>query len=192
MIKVANKRRKIEAIKKENPQSVIIDVTSSSKDPEYLKLSPFYPHGNIAIPGDSRGMTATCVEAIWQGLKVFEHYGIDVDMFRNDSMRNLKRTVRKYGKPLGHQYGVYSTVLLNYLDARRLIYFPTYYYVLDRIKDVHDVVMQIRQLSKSFKVILLDYNVNPDPLDLSKPISHAELIKAYIEDNYPLGEVPRL
>ena len=35
------------------------------------KLSPFYPHGGIPVPF-SEGVTATCVEAVWQGLKVFE------------------------------------------------------------------------------------------------------------------------
>jgi hypothetical protein len=48
---------------------------------------------------------ATCVEAIWQGLKVFEKEGIDLAMFRNDTMKNIKRIVRRFGKPLGHQYG---------------------------------------------------------------------------------------
>lgn len=186
MIIIANKRRKFENINKEYPLSVIIDVTSSSKEADYRKLSPFYPHGDIPIPGDSRGMTATCVEAIWQGLKVFEHSGIDVEMFHNDSMHNLKRTVRKNGKPLGHQFGVYSTVLLNYADARRLIYFPTYRYVLDNIPDVHNTVKRLKSLSEFSDVILLDYNVNSDSLNLSKPISHAELIKAYIEGHYPV------
>jgi hypothetical protein len=36
---------------------------------------------------------------------VFEKEGIDLAMFRNDTMKNIKRTVRRFGKPLGHQYG---------------------------------------------------------------------------------------
>ena len=36
-----------------------------------------------------------CVEAIWQGLKVFESADVDVDMFANDTMKNIKRTVRQ-------------------------------------------------------------------------------------------------
>ena len=73
-------------------------------------------------------MTAACVEAIWQGLKVFENEGIDLAMFRNDTMKNIKRTVRRFGKPLGHQYGVFSKELLSYDDAKRLIYIPSYKY----------------------------------------------------------------
>ena len=66
MIIVANKKRKIEKIMEENPGAYILDVTSSSEQHEGKILSPFYPHGRIPIPGESKTVTATCVEAIWQ------------------------------------------------------------------------------------------------------------------------------
>ena len=74
----------------------------------------------------SEGVTAICVEAVWQGLKVFESADVDLKMFKNGSMKNVKRTVRKFGKPLGHRKGVKGTELLNYIEARKLIYIPTY------------------------------------------------------------------
>ena len=37
---------------------------------------------------------------------MFEGADVDVQMFQNDTMKNIKRTVRKYGKPLGHRKGV--------------------------------------------------------------------------------------
>ena len=36
--------------------------------------------------------------------------------------------------------------------------------------------------------MLLDYNLNPDNRDASKPLSHAELVKMYIEGRYPEKE----
>lgn len=185
MIVVANKKRKIEKIKEENPGAYILDVTSSSEQHEGKILSPFYPHGRIPIPGESKTVTATCVEAIWQGLKVFENEGIDLAMFRNDTMKNIKRTVRKFGKPLGHQYGVFSKTLLNYEDAKRLIYIPTYKYVLENVPSVKRSLDKIRKLLETQDVVLLDYNLNPDNADKSKPLSHAELIKMYLEGRYP-------
>ena len=122
MIVIESKRKKIENILKKYPNAIIADVTSQAKD-GLVKLSPFYPHGGIPVPF-SDGMTATCVEAVWQGLKVFEGADVDVEMFKNDTMKNIKRTVRKFGKPLGHRKGVNGTVLLNYLDARKQIYIP--------------------------------------------------------------------
>ena len=187
MIVVANKKRKIEKIMEENPGAYILDVTSSSIQPEGKILSPFYPHYRIPIPGDSKTVTAACVEAIWQGLKVFENEGIDLEMFRNDTMKNIKRTVRKFGKPLGHQYGVFSKELLGYDDAKKLIYIPAYKYVLENVPAVKKSLDKIRIILETRDVVLLDYNLNPDNADRTKPLSHAELIKMYIEGRYPSG-----
>lgn len=185
MIVIANKKRKLRKIQEENPGAYILDVSSSSEQYEGKVLSPFYPHGRIPIPGESKGITATCVEAIWQGLKVFETCGIDILMFRNDTMKNIKRTVRRFGKPLGHQYGVFSKELLNYEDAKRLIYIPSYRYMLENVSSVKRSIEKIRKILETQNVVLLDYNLNPDNADKTKPLSHAELIKMYIEGNYP-------
>ena len=93
MIAIESKRRKRENILKKYPDAVIADVTSQATD-GLVRLSPFYPHGGIPVPF-SEGYTAMCVEAIWQGLKVFESADVDVDMFANDTMKNIKRTVRQ-------------------------------------------------------------------------------------------------
>lgn len=185
MIVVANKKRRIERIMKEYPKAYILDITANSPYRYGQILSPFYPHCNIPIPGDSRGMTATCVEAIWQGLKVFEGVDIDCALFSNKTMKNIKRSVRKYGHPLGHRYGVYSETILNYQEARRYIYIPAYKYVLDNISEVQDVLVRIRKKAETTGIVLLDYNLNPSNRDYSKPLSHAELVKMYIEGHYP-------
>ena len=124
MIIIESKRKKKETILKKFPEAIIADVTSAAKD-SLVKLSPFYPHGDIPVPF-SEGYTASCVEAIWQGLKVFENSDVDTSLFKNITMKGLKRTVRKYGRPLGHRKGVDGEELLSYLEARRLIYIPSY------------------------------------------------------------------
>ena len=177
MIIVANKKRKMEKLQEEYPGAYILDITSSSPFEYGQLLSPFYPHKNIPIPGDSRGMTAYSVEGIWQGLKVFENAGIDMHSFRNDTMKDIKRTVRKFGRPLGHQNGVYSKELLSYLEAKRLIYAPAYKYVLENVPKVKAIIERIRKKAQESDIVLLDYNLNPDNRDASKPLSHAELVK---------------
>ena len=124
MIIVESKRKKLENILKKYPGAILVDVTSKAKY-ELVKLSPFYPHGGIPVPF-TEGMTATCVEAIWQGLKVFESADVDVSLFNNGTMKGLKRTIRRFGKPLGHRKGVYGKELLDYVEARKQIYIPTY------------------------------------------------------------------
>jgi hypothetical protein len=178
MIIIANKKSQPEnLLKKYGADAVIVNVTSKATD-DMVRLSPFYPHGGIPVPF-SPGFTAMSVEGIWQGLKVFEHDGIDVQMFRNATMKNIKRTVRRFGKPLGHRKGIASTELLNYIDARMLIYVPAYKWMLEN--KAQEQVEKLRNWSKEKTVILLDYNTNEDIQDPSTPLSHAAMVKAYIE-----------
>jgi len=186
MIYIESKKRKLEKIKEEYPNAVILDITSNSETRYAKILSPFYPHGNIPIPFTD-GLKATCVEAVWQGLKVFENAGVDFATFKNDTMRDLKRTVRKYGMPKGHSKGAYSKELLGYFEARMLIYLPTYKWVLDNVPEVHHVIERIKAQSKIQDIVLLDYNTNIDFRDISKPLSHAGLVKLYIDGKYPNG-----
>lgn len=185
MIVIESKRKKIENILKKYPNAIIADVTSKAKD-GLVKLSPFYPHGGIPIPF-SDGMTATCVEAVWQGLKVFEGADVDVEMFKNDTMKNVKRTVRKYGKPLGHRKGVSGEELLGYIEARKQIYIPTYRWMLEH-KTI-EIIERLREASKTKTIVLLDYNTCCDVDDPKKPLSHAFLVKAYAEGLYPYDDL---
>lgn len=185
MIIIESKRKKSETILKKYPNSILADVTSGAKD-GLVKLSPFYPHGGIPVPF-SDGYTATCVEAIWQGLKVFEDADVDVQMFQNDTMKNIKRTVRRFGKPLGHRKGVNGTELLGYIEARKKIYIPTYRWVLEN--KVPHIIERLREASKTKTIVLLDYDTNADVENAKKPLSHASLIKAFVDGIYPYGDV---
>lgn len=185
MIIIESKRKKPKTILKKYPDAILADVTSGAKD-GLIKLSPFYPHYGIPVPF-SEGYTATCVEAIWQGLKVFEGADVDVQRFQNDTMKNIKRTVRRFGKPLGHRKGVNGTELLGYIEARKQIYIPTYKWVLEN--KVADIIERLRNASNSGKtIVLLDYDTNADVENAKKPLSHASLIKAYVEGIYPYGD----
>ncbi len=181
MITIESKRKKIEAIREKYPDAMIIDVTSKAND-EFVRFSPFFPIGDIPIPFTD-GKKAVSVEGIWQGLKVFEDYDVDTQMFYNCDMKNLKRTKRKFGRCLGHRKGVNGDELLGYIEARKLIYLPSYKWVLEN--KLQKLVTAIRVISKNKPVVLLDYNTNPDVNDPKRPLSHASLIKAYIEGNYP-------
>lgn len=187
MIIIESKRKKPATILKKYPDAILADVTSGAKD-GLIKLSPFYPHGGIPVPF-SEGYTATCVEAIWQGLKVFESCDVDTSLFTNDTMKGLKRTVRKYGKPLGHRKGVNGEELLSYIEARKLIYIPTYKWVLEN--KVPHIIERLREASKTKTIVLLDYDTNEDVENAKKPLSHASLIKAYAEGVYPYGDIKK-
>lgn len=175
---IANKKSSPEKLLSKHVNSVIIDVTSKSNT-EFIKLSPFYPHGDIPIPF-SNGQVAKSVEGIWQGLKVFENMGIDITKFEVSSMKGIKRTVKKYGKVLGHKDGIHGTQLLNYIDARQKIYVPSYQWILNN--KVNKLVEDIVNLSSKQNIILLDYETNDNIFNPKKPLSHAALIKFFIEN----------
>ena len=186
MIIIESKRKKPATILKQYPDAILADVTSVAKD-GLVKLSPFYPHYGIPVPF-SEGYTATCVEAIWQGLKVFEGCDVDVELFKNDTMKHIKRTVRRFGRPLGHRKGVNGTELLSYIEARKQIYIPTYKWVLEN--KVANIIERLKEASKTKTIVLLDYDTNADVENAKKPLSHASLIKAYVEGIYPYGDKP--
>ena len=185
MIIIESKRKKIENILKKYPDAVVADVTSQAKD-GLVRLSPFYPHGDIPVPF-SEGYTAACVEGVWQGLKVFEDEDIDISMFSNDTMKNIKRTVRKHGCVLGLRKGVYGTEILGYMEAKHQIYIPTYRWMLEH--KAMDIIERLRKASETKTIVLLDYNTCCDVDDEAKPLSHAYLVKAYAEGLYPFDDL---
>ena len=185
MIIIESKRKKLENILKKYPDAVIVDVTSKATD-GLVKLSPFYPHGDIPVPF-SQGYTATCVEAVWQGLKVFEDEDVDVKMFLNDTMKDIKRTVRKHGRVLGHRKGVHGTEILGYVEAKHQIYIPAYRWMLEH--RAMYIIERLRKASETKTIVLLDYNTCCNVDDVTKPLSHAYLVKAYAEGLYPFDDL---
>jgi hypothetical protein len=181
MISIQSRRSALERIQQKYPASLIIDVTSRGTQP-WIRFSPFYPHGDIPVPF-SPGYTSTSVEGIWQGLKVFERADVDLSRFTVTSMRNLKRSARTYGNILGHRQGVAGERLLAYAEARRAIYLPTYHWVLENC--LQDLLAELQKQAQRQEVILLDYETNCDLSDLARPLSHAGLIKRYLEGEWP-------
>lgn len=185
MIFVDSKKKSEKTLQKLYPNAVIADVTSKAPT-ALVRLSPFYPHGDIPVPF-SDGLTSQSVEGVWQGLKVFQGADIDLEMFHNSSMKNIKRTVRTFGTPLGHRKGVNGQELLPYLEARIQIYLPTYRWILEN--KVKAIIDRLRVASQEKDIVLLDYDTNEDVFNPKKPLSHAQLIKMYVEDNYPSTDI---
>ena len=181
MIAVQSRRMALERIEQKYPGAAIFDVTSRGGQP-WIRFSPFYPHGNIPVPF-SPGKISASVEGIWQGLKVFERVDVDPSRFTVTSLKNLKRSVRTFGRVLGHRQGVDGSALLDYAEARRLIYLPTYHWVL--VNCLQDELMQLKERAKKQMIVLLDYETNCDLSDLSHPLSHAGLVKRYLEEQWP-------
>ncbi|WP_223649431.1 DUF6939 family protein [Hymenobacter psoromatis] len=181
MIFVESKKKSLQTIQKSYPNAVIIDVTSRGEEP-WIKVSPFYPHGDIPIPF-SEGHYAVSVEGIWQGLKVFEKEGVDSSKFQIGNMKGIKRTFRKFGKPLGHRKGIHGSELLDYITARYKIYLKSYAWMLDN--KAQETIQLLKAEAEKNDLVILDFDTNGDLDDPKKPLSHAALVKRYLEKKYP-------
>lgn len=185
-IHVAGRRRTPASPARAFPKAEIVDVTSRAMEP-WVRLSPFFPHGGIPVPFFG-GLTGRSVEGVWQALKVFRDTGVDLSKLDVTTMRGLKRTVRRYGPVLGHRAGPPGERLLGYEAARRLIYLPSYRWVLEN--RAADLVERLREAAAEADVVLLDYTTNGDVADLATPLSHAALLRSWIEGRWPSEEEP--
>ena len=180
-ITVQSRRKKLATIESLYAGAMIVDVTSKGTEP-FVRFSPFYPHGDIPIPG-SPGVFAQSVEGLWQGLKLFEREDIDPAKWAITNISGIKRSGKSRGAVLGHRYGIGSDMLLGYRDARHQIYLPAYKWVLEN--RLTEQVEQLRTIAASQPLVLLDYETNSDIENLSSPLSHAALVKYFLEGKWP-------
>ena len=151
-IHIASRRLSEATLRHRFGDALILDVTSRGPEP-WVRFSPFFPHGDIPVPFMSDSVGAS-VEGIWQGLKVFEGADVDPGTIANATMRGIKRTVRRFGRVLGHREGVGGTRLLAYAEARRRIYLPSYAWVLEHWMQAE--LAEIHSLANKQTVVLLD------------------------------------
>lgn len=180
-IVIESRRKKPATLAKLWPGATVADVTSEGSQP-WVRFSPFFPHGVIPIP-NTPYPTGASVEGIWQGLKVFEHEDIDPKKWAITDMRNIKRSGGRRGAVKGHRFGVGSGALLGYRDARYQIYLPVYRWVLEN--RLANELKQLADIAKAGVLVLLDYETNADVNDLSAPLSHAALVKHFLEGTWP-------
>ena len=183
MIVVESRRKSLATLQSRYPQATILDVTSRGEVP-WVRFSPFFPHCGIPVPF-SPNVTATSVEGIWQALKVFETADIDPSKLTVSNMTGLKRTSRRLGRVLGHRAGLDGAYLLPYFQARVSIYLPSYRWVLDN--RLASEIALLRELSNRGDIVLLDYETNSDIADLTRPLSHATLVAAYVSGEWPVA-----
>jgi hypothetical protein len=180
MIFIESVKKSKNRLNKKYPNSKFIDITSKAVD-IFVKFSPFFPHHDIPIP-NSPNIYSETVEGVWQGLKVFRHNDIDISKFYITNMKGIKRLTKYFGQPIGHRNGINGEVI-DYISARKLIYIPTYKWVLDN--KLIDEISILLNLAINYDIVLLDFETNCDIENISKPLSHAFIVKQYLEELNP-------
>ena len=111
-----------------------------------------------------------------------EHKYIEKNLkkFEITKMKGIKRPTRFYGIPLGHRRGI-NGELIDYYNARKLIYVPAYLWMLKN--KTNSIITDLQDKALKSDIVLLDYTTNENIEDLSKPLSHASLIKMILIEN---------
>ncbi len=65
------------------------------------------------------------------------------------------------------------------------IYVPAYRCVLENVPQVMTMLEGLNKIAETQDVAFLDYETNCDVCDLRTPLSHAGLVKLYLEGAYP-------
>jgi|HubBroStandDraft_6_1064221.scaffolds.fasta_scaffold931595_1 hypothetical protein len=177
---VESRRKKLASVEKFWLGAAIIDVTSKGAEP-WVRFSPFYPHGGIPIP-NTLGESAQSVEGLWQGLKVFEREDIDPGKWAITDMSGIKRGQEPRGRPWAplrrRQRGP------TRLPKRPVPYLPARLQV-GAGQPAGAQIEELWRVLADKTLVLLDYETNADPEDLSSPLSHAALVMYQLQGSWP-------
>ena len=156
------------AVDEQRTDGVIVDVSSYADEP-WCRLSPYFPHGGIPVPG-MPGTFSDSVEGVWQGLKVIRGR-ISERHFRGAGSK------RGGGKPQGHRFG---SRLLKLVDARYRIYRVAYEWMLDNCAPAEAIQQLVDRARSGVAQYLHDTCDNGDINDPGSPLAHAALLAHYV------------
>lgn len=151
---------------------------SSKASPPYCFLSPFFPHGDIPVPG-MKGVAADSVEGVWQGLKSVRGR-IDESFFHGPGKKRRSRAAVE-----GHRYG---DRLLSYGEARNLIYVPLYRHMVTSLPLARDAAFGLLLEGLERDVWVHDVDSNGDIANLTKPLAHAAVLVELLNENLVVCE----
>jgi hypothetical protein len=154
------------------PEGAVAHDVSSRAKPPLVKLSPFYPHGAIPVPG-LPGTTSDSVEGVWQGLKIIDG--------RTDATFFTGKGKKRRGRPTGHSL---AGEVLGYVDARRRIYIPVYEHMWRECigRDVRRILFD--RARAGVVQYFYDFDRNADVDDPSSPLSHASILVRLLDEEY--------
>lgn len=170
--------------------SVFIDVSKDSTSP-YKIFNPNYCWGRIPLPYKqniykNRQITAESLNALWEGLKVFENCDIDISWFKS-STNGARVENEKSGKFIGIKRGIYGDCVFSEEEARERVYIPTYKWILEN--RAYEFVLKLRNIRQYKDIVIIDDNTNCNIKDCEEPLSTGFLLKAYIEGSHPYEDI---
>jgi hypothetical protein len=130
------------------------------------------------------------MEGIWQGLKRFEAVGEDVSMFTTGKPKKRRICLDKdkkdkngnslyTGRIQGHAYK--GETLHGAVNARQLIYFPAYRWMVAHCPKAKAKFDELVELSRTHWVYVYDFEESGD-IHSPKPYAHAALLTDMVNE----------
>ena len=159
------------SMRDEDPNDgIVINVTSRSSSKFGRRLSPFFL-GPLAMPGLTISQN---VENAWQFSKVYDmHVGVDGEpnakyfQWRDKGWASTHAYRYPMGKGAVPLYSYYNSEKLDYIEARKKIYFPCYSAcVMEQDSWGHWAFLELFELYRSLRgtgrtLYLRDFDVYP-------------------------------
>ena len=186
---IAARTRRLGGLIQEFGRIPMFDVTHLTRESRLLRLNPYFPHGAIPVAYSERTLTAQSLEAIWNGLKVFENEPADFGCFEKMTKISITRMPGKAGrgKLLGWQQGIHpDKPLLVETEARRTVYAGTYRWILKEY--CREAIDFLRGQMERSDIVLLDYSSEHHRCDLRYPLMHSVLLRDYLLGRHPTLE----
>eukprot|EP01125_Pyxidicula_operculata_P014208 TRINITY_DN4729_c0_g2_i2.p1 TRINITY_DN4729_c0_g2~~TRINITY_DN4729_c0_g2_i2.p1 ORF type:complete len:186 (+),score=34.95 TRINITY_DN4729_c0_g2_i2:396-953(+) len=165
----------------------VVDLDIHAEILAYRKFDPKYPVNNIPIPFTPIGKPfATSVMGVYSGLKKFSDMdSIDSSKFNLKGGKNFSRKLNEGVVLQGWQKGIHGKTLLGPFEARKQLFVDVYHDLL-ATKLSEEIGLLKNMMKTCKKLVLLDRITDCDLQEKSgKLVSHAYLVKLYLEGKYP-------
>ncbi len=169
-------REKVVQLHEANPLAYFYDTSTHApyaRDHSFVEdfsvFSPFMQYENVPVPGMS--ILSDSVEGVWQGLKIIKGK-IDPSYFRGKGRK-------RYGIPTGHLYGGSK---INYSEARKKIYVPTYKFMVSHLVQKENIDLIINRAFEDKVQYFFDVDENGDLGNLHSPLAHSSVLVNIIND----------
>ncbi|WP_281886254.1 DUF6939 family protein [Paenibacillus sp. YYML68] len=173
------RNKALELMSKEQSKLIFIDSAdcAPSEMQQFQCFNPFRFDPQILIPVPGQESFSYSIEAIWQGLKIFDGK-IDSDMFhKKPYKRPLEAEQTEYS--YSDTVFCYKNYIIDIVTARFLIYLPSYLYLLDRILP-QDLCNEIfKYLQCDCDIIFYDWDSNFDIYNKFESFSHSAILTSW-------------
>ncbi len=142
-------------------------------------FNPFNFDPDVAIPVPRQKEKSHSIEGVWQGLKIVDG-NVDFGMFRIAPYHRppeYRKRLRSYAYQ--NTTFLYGNRIIGLIEARFVIYLPTYLYMLEHLMSVSVLDEIFAALCQGRDIAFFDWDSNHDIMNATISFSHSAILAAW-------------